>query len=128
MPHGGPKISAAAAVDQPMTAGPGVAHAQSLNPGAIGRRMSPAESATPDGVPDGYVPTAVNLLMEHPGVSRAHAARMCARASIAVSRFFHRATPSSKPRRGWITGPGTLGKRSQCAWPSRGCLLRRLRS
>ena len=43
MARGGPKVSAAAAVDQPMTAGPGVAHAPSSRPGAIGGRMPAAE-------------------------------------------------------------------------------------
>ena len=128
MARGGPKVSAAAAVDQPMTAGPGVAHAPSSRPGAIGGRMPVAESVTPGGAPDGYVPTAVNLLLEHPGVSRVHAARMCARASIAGYRSIHRSSLSSRSRRRRITGPLIVGKRSRCAWASHGCLLRKLKS
>ena len=100
IPRGGPKASAAAAEGRP-AADHVAANALSSRPVAINRRMPPAAGAMPGGVPEGYVPTAVNPLMEHPGVSRARAAPMFAQASIAVSRVFHRATPSSKLRPAW---------------------------
>ena len=109
MTSGGPKASAADAVDQPMTAARAVAHARCSRPDAMNRKMQPAASAMPGGAQNGFVPIAPSPRREPRDVRLVLAVLICARVNIAACRFFRRATPSSKSRRAKITAHTKVG-------------------
>ena len=74
------------------------------------RRMQEAASATPGGAHGGFVQTAVHHPRARPGVPRAPAGPGRVRASIAVCRFCHLDSRSSRSPPARITGHGTVGR------------------
>ena len=112
MPRGGPPVCAAgAARRRPVmpriaTCAPGARpNAQEKR-----RRMQEAASATPGGAHGGFVQTAAHHPRARPGVPRAPASPGRVRASIAVCRFYHLDSRSSRSPPARIMGHGTAGR------------------
>ena len=112
MPRGGPPVCAAGAVRRrpvmppAATGAPGApANAQEKR-----RRMQEAASVTAGGARGGFVQTAAHHPRARPGVPRAPAVPGRVRASIAVCRFCHLDSRSSRSPPARIMGHGTAGR------------------
>ena len=112
MPRGGPPVCAAGAVRRRPVMPPGATGAPGARPNAQEkrRRMQGAASATPGGAHGGFVQTAAHHPRARPGVPRAPAGPGRVRASIAVCRFCHHDSRSSRSPRARIMGHGTAGR------------------
>ena len=112
MPRGGPAACAAGAVRQRPVMPPTATGAPGARPNAQEkrRRIQGAASATPGGAHGGFVQTAAHHPRARPGVLRAPAGPGRVRASIAVCRFCHLDSRSSRSPPARIMGHGTAGR------------------
>ena len=112
MPRGVPPVCAAGAARRRPVMPRAATGAPGARPNAQEkrRRMQEAASATPGGAHGGFVQTAAHHPRARPGVPRAPAGPGRVRASIAVCRFCHLDSRSSRSPRASITGHGTGGK------------------